>query len=754
MALGLAVALGVSAGAQTGGSPQNDATWLRDTGGGSADPAYAAVDRCERLLANAVGAWQLTPQNVKDCQAGQSRRSPIASINSAAASCWGAIGSVIVELNAAYTEYRLADQLRTSPESKPHFAAANAHASTARGLLPGLRDCVKKVGDERDATARRLAGRVVATPPGNGPGVSGGIDAGASGGTTVPPGSVVLWTRRYVGRWPNGTPNQPPPGIPIQKDWTPTREMQTELLSGRCQLYQGTPDDFIACPGWPNGVRHADLLSDTAFVCRNPSPPPFCLAQATPVPPTRPDPEVLPVVNDGRNFSMGLSDGAQECVAQAVAAGSALAGTVFPAVATAVQTGKWDQVDRLLGMHGEGWGPVLKRWVDDLAFEGLHTLQEPQDLPRGIGAREASQRDYQRGRLAGLRLCGYGVSASAGRLAGHAVGEVGGPLVARIADAARKTASRRVTLAITAAENVLRDVSAQPGRTMTAAQQASFTKAVADIGLADEQVLSGRTLRTALEAERAITDGIIRQLEGDTLYLPVPVGQPARPVTLGAPIGRGLYGWVFPVTENGRLTGSAVKVVGNYRSYRANGHALPPGTPALVDNIGGDSVLSQVKGSVVLQRLGIPTPTISYFHAAQNAGEFSVALMERIDTSLPSVDTWAGTRFAQAAKRTAVIDLHNRLAGAGYIAADLAPRNVYFVMQNGVVRAGVWDADLIIRLPITADAGTRARFSGILGGAAAGNNPMGLNYDDLFYGIDYLDARQAMSIIQKIQWGF
>jgi hypothetical protein len=207
--------------------------------------------------------------------------------------------------------------------------------------------------------------------------------------------------------------------------------------------------------------------------------------------------------------------------------------------------------------------------------------------------------------------------------------------------------------------------------------------------------------------------------------------------------------------ENGQPTNRVIKVLGNNITFEQfTGLPLPSNTPALLGNVGGDSLLAQFKGSVVLQRLGIPTPKISYMHAAQRTKEFSFAIMDRVNVDAPNVDVWDSTKFPMPEKRAAVIALHQRLAGAGYVPADLAPRNVYFVLQNGVVRAGVWDADLIMKLPMNADLATEVRFKGILGGAAAGNNLGAQDRSALFNRIDFHgDARQAIELIQEIQWG-
>jgi hypothetical protein len=626
--------------------------WLRDMST-QQEPVYRAIDRCAQLLGNAGEAWQLTPQNVPDCEAGRNAKSPIDAINVKAASCWVTIGKIIVELNVALAEYRRADALRTRPESTPHFLAGNTHAKAALDMVPGLRACVQQVHDEGDANVRRLRGAITTMAR------SGAIDSG--GGSSTP---------------------QP--------------------LSGR--LGQGLR------AGDPN------------------------------------DPNVLGVVNDGRNFALGLADGTQQCLAQF--------GAIANAVVQLTINNQWGELDRLLGVRREGWGPVLKRWVDDALVDAMHSIQEPQGLPRQMTAQQASQLDYQRGKLAGTRLCSYGAVGGAAKLAEAGVGQAGGAVLKRIADAARNSGSSRVRLAGSVADNVVRTVAQRVDRTVTAAEQTQLVQALAELDRTEAVNLGSTTVEDALAPEKAIVESILEQLEGDTIYLPGTArGQYAK-VTLGKRLGRGAFGWVFEVTENGQPGSQVIKVIGNNWSYLDNQIPLPPITDALVNNMGGDSLRAQVEGANILQRLGIPTPKIGYVHPAANRGEFSFALMERIDTNAPNIDTWAGSKFSETAKRAAIEQLHQRLGGAGYIAADLAPRNVYFVLQDGAVRAGVWDADLIVKMTSGVDDATLARFRGALGGAANKHNLLKADYTDLFYDIDYTNAPEAMQIIQKIQWGF
>jgi hypothetical protein len=369
-------------------------------------------------------------------------------------------------------------------------------------------------------------------------------------------------------------------------------------------------------------------------------------------------------------------------------------------------------------------------------------------------AQQASQLDYQRGKLAGTRLCSYGAVGSAAKLAEAGVGQAGGAVLKRIADAARNSGSSRVRLAGSVADNVVRTVAQRVDRTVTAAEQTQLVQALAELDRTEAVNLGSTTVEDALAPEKAIVESILEQLEGDTIYLPGTArGQYAK-VTLGKRLGRGAFGWVFEVTENGQPGSQVIKVIGNNWSYLDNQIPLPPITDALVNNMGGDSLRAQVEGANILQRLGIPTPKIGYVYTAAKRGEFSFALMERIDTNAPNIDTWAGSKFSETAKRAAIEQLHQRLGGAGYIAADLAPRNVYFVLQDGAVRAGVWDADLIVKMTSGVDDATLARFRGALGGAANKHNLLKADYTDLFYDIDYTNAPEAMQIIQKIQWGF
>jgi hypothetical protein len=354
-----------------------------------------------------------------------------------------------------------------------------------------------------------------------------------------------------------------------------------------------------------------------------------------------------------------------------------------------------------------------------------------------------------------MRLCSYGAVGSAAKLAQAGVGQAGGAVLQRMADAARSSGSSRVRLAASVADNVVRTVAQRADRTVTAAEQTQLVQALAELDRTEAVNLGPTTVEDALARGKAIVASILRQLEGDTIYLPgTPRGQYLK-VTLGKRLGRGAFGWVFEVMENGQPGNQALKVIGNNWTYLENDIPLPPITDALVNNMGADSLRVQVEGANILQRLGIPTPKIGYVYTAAKRGEFSFALMERIDTNAPNIDIWEGTKFSVAAKRAAIEQLHQRLGGAGYIAADLAPRNVYFVLQNGAVRAGVWDADLIVAgRPSELDAATRARFLGYLGGAADGNNLTKMNYADLFDRIDYTNAPEAMQSIQKIQWGF
>ncbi|HVW05131.1 MAG TPA: hypothetical protein VHB78_08985, partial [Vicinamibacterales bacterium] len=153
--------------------------WLRDMSA-QQEPVYRAIDRCAQLLGNAGEAWQLTPQNVPDCEAGRNAKSPIDAINVKAASCWVTIGKIIVELNVALAEYRRADALRTRPESTPHFLAGNTHAKAALDMVPGLRACVQQVHDEGDANVRRLRGAITTMAR------SGAIDSGGGSSTPQP----------------------------------------------------------------------------------------------------------------------------------------------------------------------------------------------------------------------------------------------------------------------------------------------------------------------------------------------------------------------------------------------------------------------------------------------------------------------------------------------------------------------------------------------------------------------------------------
>jgi hypothetical protein len=661
----LVVAVAVVVGATVPASMQSPSTappssptlaelqWLRDMNT-QQEPVYRAIDRCAQLLGNAGEAWQLTPQNVPDCEAGRNAKSPIDAINLKAAPCWLTIGKIIVELNAALAEYRRADELRPRRESTPHFLAGNTRAKAALDMVPGLRACVQQVHDEGDANVRRLRGAISAI---NRPGVTRG------GGSSTP---------------------QP--------------------LNGRLG----------------QGLRAGDSS----------------------------DPNVLGVVNDGRNFTLGLADGTQQCLAQF----GAIANTVFQLTIN----NQWGELDRLLGIQrAGGWGPVLKRWVDDALFDAMHSIQEPQGLPRQMTAQQASQLDYQRGKLAGIRLCSFGAVGGAAKLAEAGVGQAGGAVLKRIADAARNSGSSRVRLAGSVADNVVRTVAQRVDRTVTAAEQTQLVQALAELERTEAVNLGTTSAEDALAQNKAMVASILEQLEGDTIYLPGTArGQYAK-VTLGKRLGRGAFGWVFEVMENGQPGSQVLKVIGNNWSYLDNQiPRLPPITDALVNNMGGDSLRAQVEGANILQRLGIPTPKISSAHAAANRGEFSFALMERIDTSAPNIDTWAGNKFSETAKRAAIEQLHQRLGGAGYIAADLAPRNVYFVLQDGAVRAGVWDADLIVSMTSGVDEATLARFRGALGGAANGHNLTRKDYLDLFYDIDYSNAPEAMQNIQKIQWGF
>lgn len=237
------------------------------------DPAHGAVDRCQRLLGNAVQAWQVTPANVAACEAVRDERSRSANVNAIAAGCWPAIDAIIRDLREAYRQLKTADALRTRPESRPYFEAGRAAAEAASAALPGLRDCVQRVAL---AGRQAMAGATVPRP------FEGRVEQ-----NDAPPPPSTRDRPTYGGVWRGTALDGPPPGIGIAKNQPFTPQMAAEIAAGRCSLIDGGAQDFIGCPGWPRPIRNADL-GPVPAVCGNTPAPPFCQATAgrSPVPST------------------------------------------------------------------------------------------------------------------------------------------------------------------------------------------------------------------------------------------------------------------------------------------------------------------------------------------------------------------------------------------------------------------------------------------------------------------------------------
>ncbi len=781
--------------------------WLKAVRNQGRDPESAALLNCEHLLSNATLAWQLIPDNVADCDAVRDTLSPQQPIRDAARNCWQLVAEAGTHLSHAHDEYRLMDQLRHSPKSSVHRERGDRYQQQAVQVLAKLSPCLRKLQEVEGSIRLRLEQRVQAANPAPGNDTfSGGTNRPAPIMGTTPTGE----TGSRGGDRPlaSGTKSE----FPCEDPPAGTRGEVVRGLPGgvSCELrgnddlwcrqrsaHSGNPN-LGTNPAWdmkPVGVR---VTADCRFIVDRPAdgsglPP---LASGNPpsagllVPPDRccvgddgvsacpttnplllagrnrldalrrlgrcPSGGIEPGVRgvalpkpagDAGNWAAGLIAGTTQCMQLSAAMAARIAGHLQ----------RWDfpSVERELGLTGARDRPAGQREVPVIEHRMLTlTLQAMQGdlLRQRLGAFSdhptAYPRitDYDSGRIAGEHLCAYAGAASAQKLIAPVAG-----LASRIAKGSARAGASRASNLI---QQLKQRAQQQGGRALSVAEVTRIGEALADGTRvnADAMSRSGTPLRDAAAGNALQVEGALQgRLAHTSVELPSAAGGSAA-VRLGEFRGGGSFGATYDLLDAAsQPTGNVIKIVYQTRAYPSNLLRQP----GVVPNMGGDSVGRQIRGSNLLRQAGIETPTIHEYHAAAQPGGLSHVVMQKIDLSLPQFDSWNGNRFPLAAKRQAVIDLHDRIGGSGLLAFDTAPRNVYFKRDaGGRVQAGIWDADFIDRAGTRLDPASDTYRTAALHGSAAANVETAPAKMGLLYEIDYNNPAQAMKLIRQIQYGF
>ncbi|MGC4028695.1 MAG: hypothetical protein QM696_07485 [Steroidobacteraceae bacterium] len=473
-------------------------------------------------------------------------------------------------------------------------------------------------------------------------------------------------------------------------------------------------------------------------------------------------------------------------------------------IANAINAWDWPKVEQLLGLARRGdveagirANPVIAHRLlqitvqtlqSDLARKRLGAFsQEPGSYPQVT--------DYQSGVMAGQTLCAYGMQPSpldaghgaaflsrrlrdaagaAGRVLQRAEAQLDAhaaavararAATARAEIAAQKNAARRRQL------RERREAAARPlelsGREVTA-----IARATAQATRVDATVLAGQThpvLQASVEYQRTLGAEVAEHaLENTVIQLPAAEGSSPSQVAVGRWLGQGSFSAVYEILdEAGKPSDRVIKVslhVGNYDGLAAGLDQLLRGMAAdrrsISNNLGGDMIGRQVRGSNLFRRAGIETPPIDAYYASADINEPGYVIQRRIDVDRPGFDDWGGSRLPRAEKELAARELHDIAGRAGFITVDSAPYNLYFYRDRaGKVRAGTWDTDLTWSPDSQLDTAGVQIAIGVLTGfisreaeAGVASPALTLRREQLLLDIDWTDPVQAMQHIKAIRF--